>query len=265
MNYTAESIRGLQFIAVPLKLLQEEIYADLTDSDILIYSLLRDRLKLSERNGWEDEHGVYLYYKQAELAKLMRRSERTLRRSFASLRDHGLITSVQQGVGRPLKIYVTDMFCPDRNAKPDRTKMTYGPDKNDRSERTKMAGPFIDESTEKNQQSITKETIKAPADKSVTVFRKPTLEEVQGYIQSHGYHFSAEAFMASNESKGWMVGRTKMKSWKAACRTWELNELKWKKEKKAGRNGNDILDAFRRANERTDTTAESDICYDSDL
>ena len=53
-------------------------------------------------------------------------------------------------------------------------------------------------------------------------FVKPTVEEVANYIAQKGYHFDAERFHAYYESNGWMVGKNKMKDWKASCRTWEL-------------------------------------------
>lgn len=56
-------------------------------------------------------------------------------------------------------------------------------------------------------------------------FKKPTLEELKAYIAENGYTFSAEAFMDYYESNGWKVGRNPMKSWQAACRTWQRHEL----------------------------------------
>jgi len=50
---------------------------------------------------------------------------------------------------------------------------------------------------------------------------RPTLEEVQAYILKMGYTFSGEEFFAFYESNGWKVGRNPMKSWQAACRTWQ--------------------------------------------
>ena len=55
------------------------------------------------------------------------------------------------------------------------------------------------------------------------IHEHPTVEEVQAYITEKGYHFSAEDFVAFYESNGWKVGRNPMKSWRAACRTWESN------------------------------------------
>lgn len=55
----------------------------------------------------------------------------------------------------------------------------------------------------------------------------PDVTEVKAYIIEKGYHFSAENFVAHYESNGWKVGKNPMKSWKAACVTWESN---WKKK-----------------------------------
>ena len=54
------------------------------------------------------------------------------------------------------------------------------------------------------------------------VFITPTVDEVYAYITRMGYHIDADRFHAYYESNGWMVGRNKMKDWKAACRTWEV-------------------------------------------
>lgn len=68
----------------------------------------------------------------------------------------------------------------------------------------------------------------AHADKPHTQkrFIPPTLEEVKAYIQERGSNVNAQGFIDFYESKGWMVGKSKMKDWKAACRRaekWESN------------------------------------------
>ena len=55
-------------------------------------------------------------------------------------------------------------------------------------------------------------------------FTPPTVEEVRELCQRRGYTFDPEAFVAFYESKGWMVGRNPMKSWPAACSTWQKRE-----------------------------------------
>lgn len=54
-------------------------------------------------------------------------------------------------------------------------------------------------------------------------FVKPTLEEVEEYCRERNNNVDAESFIDFYESKGWMVGKSKMKDWKACVRTWEKN------------------------------------------
>ena len=65
-------------------------------------------------------------------------------------------------------------------------------------------------------------------------FIPPTVDEVKEYIDSVGSQVDAESFVAFYESKGWMVGKNKMRSWKAAIVTWEKrNGLKRSQPKKS--------------------------------
>lgn len=52
-------------------------------------------------------------------------------------------------------------------------------------------------------------------------FCPPTVDEVKAYILEKNYTVDAENFCDFYESKGWFVGKNKMKSWKAAVRTWQ--------------------------------------------
>jgi hypothetical protein len=52
-------------------------------------------------------------------------------------------------------------------------------------------------------------------------FKPPTVEEVRDHCQQKGSLVDPERFVAFYESKGWMVGKNKMKSWKSAITTWE--------------------------------------------
>jgi hypothetical protein len=54
-------------------------------------------------------------------------------------------------------------------------------------------------------------------------FAPPTPGEVGTYCDQRHNGVDAEQFCAFYESKGWFVGKTKMKDWKAAVRTWERN------------------------------------------
>ena len=62
-------------------------------------------------------------------------------------------------------------------------------------------------------------------------FTPPSLEDVQIYCLERNNSVDPQAFIDFYESKGWMVGKNKMKDWKAAVRTWERNRNNSKKEK----------------------------------
>jgi hypothetical protein len=52
-------------------------------------------------------------------------------------------------------------------------------------------------------------------------FVKPTLEEVTAYCARRGNSVDAQRFIDFYESKGWMVGSSPMRDWRAAVRVWE--------------------------------------------
>lgn len=55
-------------------------------------------------------------------------------------------------------------------------------------------------------------------------FKPPTIEEVKAYCKERNNNVDAQRFVDFYEAKGWMLGKNKMKDWKAAVRTWERNE-----------------------------------------
>lgn len=55
-------------------------------------------------------------------------------------------------------------------------------------------------------------------------FTPPSLEEIRSYCSERKNNVDPERFLNFYESKGWLVGKTKMKDWKAAVRTWEKRE-----------------------------------------
>ena len=60
-------------------------------------------------------------------------------------------------------------------------------------------------------------------------FQKPTLEEVADYCRLRNNGIDPEAFYAYYESKGWTIGKSPMKDWKAAMVTWEKKEKEIKR------------------------------------
>ena len=55
-------------------------------------------------------------------------------------------------------------------------------------------------------------------------FIPPTVGDIQSYCKERNNTVDAAYFFDFYSSKGWMVGKNKMKDWQAAVRTWERKE-----------------------------------------
>ena len=55
-------------------------------------------------------------------------------------------------------------------------------------------------------------------------FIPPTVDEVRAYCQDRQNGVDPQRFVDYYTSNGWMVGKNKMKDWKAAVRTWEQKD-----------------------------------------
>ncbi len=64
-------------------------------------------------------------------------------------------------------------------------------------------------------------------------FEPPAVETVRAYCIKRNNHVDPQLFVDFYESKNWMVGKNKMKDWKAAVRTWEKGRSQTRKEETA--------------------------------
>lgn len=71
-------------------------------------------------------------------------------------------------------------------------------------------------------------------------FYPPTLDEVKQYCEERKNNIDPMAFIDFYSSKGWMIGKNRMKDWKAAVRTWE------RKRKEQSQTGS-VYDEWRNA------------------
>jgi len=55
-------------------------------------------------------------------------------------------------------------------------------------------------------------------------FTPPTADEVAAYSDEINAGVDGQQFVDFYASKGWMIGKNKMKDWKAAVRTWKRSE-----------------------------------------
>lgn len=59
-----------------------------------------------------------------------------------------------------------------------------------------------------------------------TRFRPPTLDELTEYVSANNLNVDCQQFLDFYESKGWKVGKSPMKSWKASARNWSRRQAK---------------------------------------
>jgi len=82
--------------------------------------------------------------------------------------------------------------------------------------------PYKEKFTDNTNINITNTNLTDSNKKAL--FKKPTLDEVKNYCILRKNNIDAEAFIDFYESKNFMIGKNKMKDWKAAVRTWERRE-----------------------------------------
>ena len=56
-------------------------------------------------------------------------------------------------------------------------------------------------------------------------FVPPTVEEVEAYCRERGNNVNAKKFVDFYAARGWIIGKYRMKDWRAAVRTWEQNDF----------------------------------------
>ena len=91
-----------------------------------------------------------------------------------------------------------------------------------------------------------------------TRFTPPTLEEVTAYCQERSNNVDPQRFIDFYESKGWMVGKNKMKDWKACVRTWEQRD---KKEKPSERERRGLGEVDENTRDRREKYKELEKYY----
>ena len=95
-----------------------------------------------------------------------------------------------------------------------------------------------------------------PKKKGVNKFTPPSANEVHSYCLEKSINsIDSESFVDFYESKGWMVGKNKMKDWKAAVRNWS----KRNGSNNNGQNQQDNRSRAKRVSDKLDEIARKDI------
>ena len=115
--YHISDVLNEEYLRFPLGLLAEPKYRDMSLEAKMIYSLLLNRLTLSQRNGWINDNGeVYLIYTREEAAETLNLSYKKTIAAFKELIANGLLLEQRQGRGYPNLLFVLKMVVTDENA-----------------------------------------------------------------------------------------------------------------------------------------------------
>ena len=102
------------------------------------------------------------------------------------------------------------------------------------------------EQTQNGRKSATNKNVKNERNINIYNIIPPTVEMVREYCQERNNGIDPEAFVSFYESKGWMIGKNKMKDWQSAVRTWERN----RKSESAGAKTDEKTKKIHNFNER---------------
>lgn len=178
---------------------------------------------------WESsERGVLLYTKE-ELSRLLRLPEDLLEQKLKQISSKG-IYSVRAEDGA---IYSRRMI---KDQKIREIRKKAGKTGGLRSFASRFGQAKDEAKCEDEDETETEDVIvKKQNNKSVQKkFKIPTVEEISEYCMERKNNITAEAFFDYYEVRGWLVGKSKMKNWKAAVRTWERNGFEKEKEQDDG-------------------------------
>lgn len=118
-----------------------------------------------------------------------------------------------------------------------------------------LSGQKVDNCPPKIEIELEKEIDIKKENTKRKVFQKPTIKEIDDYCKERKNNVRPEQFYDFYESKGWVVGKSPMKDWKAAVRTWE-------KSRTNNRNAAPVPDWFNKDYSEKDDTELSEEDYE---
>ena len=101
-TYRVSDVVDSEFLRLPLSLLANPKYKQMSLEAKFIYALLLNRMTLSQRNNWiNKDNEVYLIYTREEAANTLNISYRKAIAAFKELIQNGLLHEQRQGLGAP--------------------------------------------------------------------------------------------------------------------------------------------------------------------
>lgn len=208
----------MEYIKLNRKIMEWEWYWNINTCRLFIHMLLRANWKDGRFEGKVIPRGSFV----SSLPKLAEETAMTIREvrtAISHLKSTGEVTCKTYP---KYTVFTVKNYCEYQQSDMQNDSQTT-----DKRHSNDILTTTIEEKKEgKNNKKV-------DTNVSTKKFIPPTVEEVRAYCQERGNKVDPQAFVDYYTSNGWMVGRNRMKDWKAAVRgTWEKTS---KREKESER------------------------------
>lgn len=198
------------YIKLHRKILEWEWYSDIPTKILFFHCLLKTNHQTQKWRGILIPKGSFL----TSLGKLGKSTGLTIqqvRSSLNKLKSTHEITSKTTNKYSIISITNWDSYQIDNTQ--DNKQIT-----NKQQTNNKQITTNKNDKNDKNDKNVKKES----ASKK---FQKPLISEIQEYCSERKNGIDPERFFDHYEARDWMLGKQKMKNWKACVRTWERNNF----------------------------------------
>jgi len=198
------------WIKLHRKMLQWEWYDDINTKCLFIHCLLKANIEDKKWRGITIKRGQ-LYTSVAKLSKELKLSSKQIRTAINKLEKTGEIIR-QKSANKGAKHGTMITVCKYEDYQPQ--IKTEGQTKGQiKGKRRANEGQLL-----KNNKNNKKEKKEERKEKNII---PPQKNMVEKYCRERGNDINVDKWYNFYESKGWMIGKNKMKDWQAAVRTWE--------------------------------------------
>ena len=183
---------------------------------------LTSTVKLADKWGW-NRKTVSSYLKMLENEQMITKVSDNLK-TLITIENYGVYQGADENDGQPI-----GQQNGQQSGQLNGQRWDSGTDNgtDSRTDTNKNVKNIKNDNNDKNEKNVKNiyniALVKDEQESSPKAkrFVKPTYEEVDAYCCQRNNTVDAQAFIDFYDSKGWKVGNTPMKDWKAAVRTWE--------------------------------------------
>ena len=202
------------FVLLHRKIVDWEWYTDVNTKCLFLHLILMANHKDEKWRGNVIKRGTFV----TSIANLSVQTGLTfqqVRTSLKKLQKTGDITIKSTNKNTLIMVVKYEFYQSEQQTVIERNNKRVT---NNQQSNNKQVTTNNNDNNDNNDNKYKKESIKEKR------FSKPTLKEVASYCRERKNNIDPQRFIDFYEAKGWMVGRNKMKDWKACVRTWERKD-----------------------------------------